>query len=743
MPKLASVVVDLVTTATNKPFTYSIPESLADQVHCGTKVRVPFGHRVLSGYVVPETPEPVANIRPIKAVLGQGFFSEEGWQLAKWVADRYLCYLVEALHLVLPPGSSDRLSLEQRVEYVGLAITEAEAKALIEKLVVRAPAQVRLLTALVSGGAQPRLELLRQTKAAASSLKSLLARGAVKTWVQVTDGSNKDHLEVIPPSSDPPVLTPDQERALAAIMPALKAQRSKVFLLHGVTGSGKTEVYLRVLAAVLAKGRSGIVLVPEIALTPQMQERFVGRFGNQVAMLHSGLKDRERYAEWQRIRRGQAQVVVGARSAIFAPLSNIGAIILDEEHETAYKQEESPRYHARDVALWRAQQNKAVTILGSATPAVTTYFKAQGEDDHFCLLTLPRRIAHRPLPQVNVVDMRQELLAGNLSIFSRQLQDELSRVLAAGQQAILFLNRRGHSTFVLCRRCGVVAECPHCELALTFHKAKRRLICHHCGYSKPAFDTCPSCGSSYVRDFGCGTERVVSEVERLWPRARVLRLDADTSARRGATDSIVNAFAQGQADILVGTQMVAKGLDIKRVTLVGVISADLTLNLPDPYAWERTFQLLEQVSGRTGRGEMPGRAIFQTYTPHHASIVAAQRHDYIGFYTMELKRRKRHLYPPFAEIILLRALAPIEKTAIKLLHQVSSVLIADKEVIVEGPTPSPFLKVGDKYRWQLLVKGPDLTAVRQQLAAAWPELTAAAGRVQARLTVDVDPLSYL
>lgn len=742
MAKLAAVLVDLVTSATNKTFTYIVPDSLLGQVGCGTKVRIPFGPRVLTGYVVPETPEPVEKVRPISAVLAQDLFNEEAWQLARFVADRYLCHQVEALYLVLPPGTSSGLSLERRVEYVDLLLPEQEARTLVHALGRRAPAQARIVTALLKERPAVRRELLQRAPAAASSLKALVSRGVVTTWIEVDPVSQLSCLETAATTAEQlPVLTEAQSRSLEPIMEALETYRQENFLLHGVTGSGKTEIYLRVLAAALKQGRGGIVLVPEIALTPQMRERFVHRFGHRVAILHSGLRDRERYDQWQRIRQGKAQIVVGARSAVYAPLTKIGAIILDEEHETAYKQEESPRYHAREVALWRARNQGAVTILGSATPAVDTYYQAQ--NGGYRLLTLPERIAKRPLPQVEIVDMRRELLAGNRSIFSRLLQTEMERVLACKQQAILFLNRRGHSTFVLCRHCGLVAECPHCDLALTFHKVGRRLICHHCGYSEPQYHLCPSCGSNYVRDFGCGTQRVVSEARRLWPRARILRLDADTSARTGATDEIIHSFSQGRADILVGTQMVTKGLDIARVTLVGIVSADLTLNLPDPYAAERTFQLLEQVAGRTGRGELPGRAILQTYTPNHVSITAAQRHDYAGFYRVELERRKRHLYPPFVKVVLVRALAPKEKTAIELLQQLLSMLPKGEDVRIEGPAPCPFLKVGNRFRWQLILKGSDLRRLKNQLAAALPTLTAACQRAGARLTVDVDPLSYL
>jgi primosomal protein N' (replication factor Y) len=475
-------------------------------------------------------------------------------------------------------------------------------------------------------------------------------------------------------------------------------------------------------------------------LTPQTLERFARRFGREVAVLHSALSAGVRYAQWERIRRGEARVVVGARSALFAPLARPGVIILDEEHEPAYKQEESPRYLAREVARWRARQEGAVLVLGSATPAVETYYYAtQGR---YRLLTLPERIARRPLPEVTVVDMRAELAAGNRSIFSRNLAQALEETVGRREQAILFLNRRGYSTFVLCRQCGLVASCPRCELALTLHQDSGRLVCHHCGYTALPYRTCPRCGSRYIRDFGCGTERVAAAAAQLLPAARILRLDGDTTVRRGAHDRILSSFAAHEADVLVGTQMVAKGLDFARVSLVGIISADLALHLPDPYAWERTFQLLEQVAGRTGRGEAPGRVILQTYNPAHTSIVCAGRHDYAGFYRAELARRRRHHYPPFAEVVLVRALAPSEEAARRLLEELMARLAAGA-VEVEGPAPCPFPKTGDDYRWQAIFKGTDLGELRRRLAVEVPELNAGWRRQGARLSVDVDPMSYL
>ncbi|MDI3522390.1 MAG: hypothetical protein PWR31_93 [Bacillota bacterium] len=740
MPELAAVVVDLVNPGTNRAFTYSVPVELAGRVRCGAAVRVPFNKRWLTGYVVPEAAPPVEGVRSIAAVLAEGLFTPAGWELVRWLSERYVCHLVEALRLILPPRAGAQAARARQFK-VGLAVPPEEALVLSRELERRAPAQARLLKTLAEVPAPlARARLLALADAGADSLKGLLRRGVVSLAAEAPAAAGKNALRADLSCGVPPELTPAQAAAAAAIGAAVKEGNYQAFLLHGVTGSGKTEVYLRALAAALAEGRGGIMLVPEIALTPQTLERFARRFGREVAVLHSALSAGVRYAQWERIRRGEARVVVGARSALFAPLARPGVIILDEEHEPAYKQEESPRYLAREVARWRARQEGAVLVLGSATPAVETYYYAtQGR---YRLLTLPERIARRPLPEVTVVDMRAELAAGNRSIFSRNLAQALEETVGRREQAILFLNRRGYSTFVLCRQCGLVASCPRCELALTLHQDSGRLVCHHCGYTALPYRTCPRCGSRYIRDFGCGTERVAAAAAQLLPAARILRLDGDTTVRRGAHDRILSSFAAHEADVLVGTQMVAKGLDFARVSLVGIISADLALHLPDPYAWERTFQLLEQVAGRTGRGEAPGRVILQTYNPAHTSIVCAGRHDYAGFYRAELARRRRHHYPPFAEVVLVRALAPSEEAARRLLEELMARLAAGA-VEVEGPAPCPFPKTGDDYRWQAIFKGTDLGELRRRLAVEVPELNAGWRRQGARLSVDVDPMSYL
>lgn len=739
MPELVAVAVDLVNPGTNRVFTYSVPPELAPEVRCGTMVQVSFNRQRVTGYVVPEPAPLVAGIRPVDAVLATDLFTPDAWELVRWLSRRYVCHLVEALRLVLPPLGGRGGAAPQPA--VRLALTGDAAEALSRRISKRAPAQARLLTVLVrSAGPLPYAQLLKEARARAASLQGLLEQGAV-SLVTGEAGAVQGRL---PTAAAVPAarleLTPAQAAAVAAISAAVQEGRPQAFLLHGVTGSGKTEVYLRALADALAHGRGGLVLVPEIALTPQTLKLFTERFGGTVAVLHSALNPRVRYAEWERIRCGEARVVVGARSALFAPLPKPGLIILDEEHEPAYKQEESPRYQAREVARWLAERAGAVLVLGSATPAVETY--RQAEEGRYRLLTLPERIARRPLPEVTVVDMRAELAAGNRSIFSRDLEHALREAVGRGEQAILFLNRRGHSTFILCRQCGLVATCPHCDLALTLHLESMRLVCHHCGYTARPYHTCPRCGSRRVRDFGCGTERVAQEAARVLPEARILRLDGDTTTRRGAHDRILTSFARHEADVLVGTQMVAKGLDFTRVSLVGIVSADLSLHLPDPYAWERTFQLLEQVAGRTGRGEAPGRVILQTYNPDHPSIVCARRHDYQGFYRLELNRRRRYRYPPFVEVVLVRAAAPQEEVARGLLAELTG-QTGGLASVVEGPAPCPFLKMGGEYRWQVIFKGGDLRELRDRLAAVLPALSSQGRQQEARISVDVDPLSYL
>lgn len=504
--------------------------------------------------------------------------------------------------------------------------------------------------------------------------------------------------------TQPLPLTPEQDKVFQNLVQALRQRRHETVLLQGVTGSGKTEIYLQAITETLATGRQAIVLVPEISLTPQMVKRFKGRFGGQVAVLHSGLSSGERYDEWRKIRSGEVSVAIGARSAIFAPFPELGLVVIDEEHESSYKQDEQPRYHAREVARWRCARQGAVLVMGTATPSVESYYEAKL--GRYRLEQLTERVHGRPFPPVDVVDMRDELRAGNRSIFSRSLKEALTACVERGEQAVLFLNRRGFSTFVLCRECGESVQCPHCDISLTYHRTNRTLRCHYCGYAQKVPRECPFCSSTYIRYFGTGTQRVEEELARTMPGIRVIRMDVDTTGRKGAHERLLSAFSAGKADVLLGTQMIAKGLDFPNVTLVGVIAADTMLNLPEFRAAERTFHLLTQVSGRAGRHEKPGRVVVQTYAPEHYSIRMAAANEVESFYRQECLMRKQLRYPPFCRLFTLllshpdrRALMQAGTRAMKWL---SPLLPEGGELL--GPVPAPIPRIKDRYRMQMMLK---------------------------------------
>ncbi len=585
-----------------------------------------------------------------------------------------------------------------------------------------------------------------QTEATLDTLRALEAHGLIRIEEEEVWRDPLAGREFAP--AEPPRLTPDQERVWREIEAGIREGRHRAYLLHGVTGSGKTEIYLQALAEVVRQGRQAIVLVPEIALTPQTIRRFAARFPDRVAVWHSQLSLGERYDTWRRVRAGERDVVIGSRSAIFAPLPRLGLIVVDEEHEPSYKQERAPRYHARDVAVERARLAGATVILGTATPDVVSYHRAQRGE--YRLLELPQRImGYRglaagtgvsltsPLPAVHVVDMRQELRAGNRSMFSRALQRALRDTLAASEQAILFLNRRGTATFVMCRDCGLVLRCPRCDVPLTYHSAGDDLVCHHCHRRQPTPDTCPHCWSGRIKFFGAGTQRVEAEVQKLFPQARLLRWDRDVTRTKGAHDLILDRFIAHQADVLIGTQMIAKGLDMPLVTLVGVVSADTALYLPDFRAGERTFQLLTQVAGRAGRSARGGRVIVQTYTPEHYCIRAASGHDYATFYRQEIAHRRELLLPPFRRLVRLvyvhasrqRCEEQTGRLAEVLRHKIARLGLPGVELI--GPAPCFLGRLRGQHRWQIVVRAPDPHALLadQPLPLGW--------------RVDVDPVSLL
>jgi primosomal protein N' (replication factor Y) len=567
-------------------------------------------------------------------------------------------------------------------------------------------------------GEVPLSEVRKYVVSPKIAIESLKSRGMVSVEEVVERRDPLAHLSIR--ATQPPELSPSQQVAWQELRSCLSSEdgnkASAVFLLHGVTGSGKTELYLRALTQVVAQGRKGICLVPEISLTPQTIERFASRFPGRVAVIHSGLSLGEQFDEWHRIKDGSCDVVIGARSALFAPQSDLGLIVIDEEHEWTYKQsDKSPRYHARDTAIKLAEFSNAMVILGSATPDVCTYYRAQCGNYH--LVELKERITpygSAPLPEVNIIDMREELKAGNGSLFSRSLMKEMTEALAGHGQVILFLNRRGAATFVQCRKCGFVFHCRRCTGPLTYHSVTRKLVCHHCNYSISVPVECPQCLNAGVRFLGIGTQKVEEEVSRLFPEARVLRWDSDMTARRHAHEELMNKMKSREVDILIGTQMVAKGLDLPQVTLAGVISADTSLNLPDFRAGERTFQLLCQVAGRAGRGFMPGKVVIQTYCPEHYAIQAAEHHDYSAFYNKELEYRRAFGYPPFGELASLTFSHTNNKLCFQEVQRMASLLTVEKErkgipgSRLIGPVPAFVPRLRGQYRWQLVVCGVDL-----------------------------------
>ncbi|RAT95549.1 primosomal protein N' [Brevibacillus sp. Leaf182] len=636
----------------------------------------------------------------------------------------------------------DRITRKQQ-SFVRSLLDEGELEEAIGSLPARAEQMRRVLQLmLMHKGQSLSVQMLRDEYGITRSpLKSLESKG----WIAI------EQVEVY---RDPyanrrfqekqkPVFTPVQEAVLAPILQSIESGTYASYLLHGVTGSGKTEVYLEAIERTLEKGREAIFLVPEISLTPQMVERFKARFGADVAVLHSALSQGERYDEWRKIIRNQVKVVVGARSAIFAPFRNVGLIVIDEEHESSYKQEETPRYHAREVALWRAKENQGVLVMGSATPALETY--ALATRGRYELLRMPERVGNRPMPEVHVVDMREELQAQNRSMFSRKLHEMIADRLAKEEQMVIFLNRRGFSTFVMCRSCGYTMRCIHCDISLTYHKTNHTARCHYCGYTIAQPKHCPECQSEHIRFFGTGTQKVEAELAKLFPGIRVIRMDVDTTSRKGSHEELLNKFRSGQGDVLLGTQMIAKGLDFPRVTLAGIIAADTSLHLPDFRAAEKTFQLLTQVGGRAGRHELDGDVVIQTYTPEHYSIVHATKHDYPAFYQDEMMQRRRTGYPPYFRLVLITFSHEDVPVVIRGAHTMADYLrqrLAQTTILL-GPVASPIARVKDRFRFQIMLKyrdEPQLSELLAQATAAFEEWNK---QQKVLMTIDVDPYVLL
>ncbi|PUB18126.1 primosomal protein N' [Paenisporosarcina sp. OV554] len=777
----AEVIVDVAAYPIDRPFDYEVPEKYQSIIESGSRVKVPFGNRQVLGFVIAlksDTDVPLNKQKPIGELLDiEPVLTQEMLAMTKWLKRQTLCYEIDALQVMLPSAlrakyektlriidSSAVLPQSVQALFQGKDSIELKAdeskellstiKKLIKEQILVLETAVKQKTAVkkvrmvqiesdvnrlkeicenVSNQAKKQKDVINwmldhvgERIILSDVLKNLNTSNAVLQGV-VEKGAAKLEFEEVyrDPYADRTIdvskkhsLTNEQHLALSEIIHSYDHSEATTFLLHGITGSGKTEVYLQAIERSLMDQKEAIVLVPEISLTPQMTNRFKERFGSLVAVLHSGLSTGEKYDEWRKISRGEVKVVVGARSAIFAPFQNIGLIILDEEHEGTYKQDDSPRYHARDVAIWRSEYHHCPVILGSATPSLESY--ARAKKGNYSLLTLAKRPREQALPEVSIIDMREQLKNGNRSMFSLELADAIRLRLEKGEQMVLFLNRRGHSSFVMCRDCGTVVECPNCDISMTYHRSQERIKCHYCGEESHVPNSCPQCESEHIRFFGTGTQKVEEEIARFFPTARVLRMDVDTTRKKGSHEHILKMFGDGKADILLGTQMIAKGLDFPNITLVGVLSADTTLHLADFRAAEKTFQLLTQVSGRAGRHDKKGEVVVQTYTPEHYAIQYAQNHDFISFYHQEMMNRKQFAYPPFTFVVLIQITHEDVLMTAEYAHKAANWLRENLSNTAEiiGPTASSISRVQNRYRYQCLIKykkEPMLPDVLQQL----------------------------
>lgn len=704
----ANIIVDISLDKLDKTFQYAIPSQLREQIHPGVQVDIPFGKRTLTGYVVEVTEEPEFDVDKIRPLIGihEGSVPMESQliEMAAWIRKNYGSTMNQALKTVLPIKKQTR-HVERKT--VKLLLNEAQAQqklALFESKHYKAKA--RLLRELIAQKEIDYTMVTQKLNVSAATIRNLQEQQILQIETTTCYRNPVQHLTQ---EGYHLTLNENQTQVVDRITEDMDSGHPKTYLLKGVTGSGKTEVYMELIAHVLAAGRQAIVLIPEIALTYQTVMRFYNRFGDRVSIMNSRLSQGERYDQYERAKAGEIDIMIGPRSALFTPFERLGLIIIDEEHENSYKSETSPRYHAREVAIERARINHAAVVLGSATPSIDSYYMAQ--TGRYQLLEMTQRVKDQALPTCEVVDLRQELRDGNRSILSKRLQELMEERLEKKQQTMLFLNRRGVSGFISCRACGYVVKCPHCDVSLSQH-AGGRMVCHYCGYEERQPKVCPSCGSKYLGGFKAGTQKIEMLVKQRFPKARVLRMDFDTTRTKDSYEKILQAFANQEADILIGTQMIVKGHDFPNVTLVGVLAADMSLHVADYHAAERTFQLLTQAVGRAGRGQLPGQAVIQTYDPEHFAIQTAKAQDYEAFYQHEIAYRKMMHYPPIWNMLLVHCMGKNEQ-----ITQQTAQLMADKlqsaikrsgkPVLLVGPADATIAKVNDIYRKVLYMKAAD------------------------------------
>ncbi len=709
------------------------------QAEVGARIVVPLGRKLVTGYIVGLTDELPANLAEIDLKDAQSLVdlepvcSPEILQLARWVADYYACPLGEVVKAALPPGMT-RSAVKPKLRRFVRLIDAGEEK-LTEKLT---KAQSRVISILQQSGTTSLQSLCEIAEVSASTVSSLARKNRVEVYDEAVRRDPLAHAAKLQPEAF--TLTNAQGGVLHEVEQQIARGTYGAFLLHGVTGSGKTEVYIRAMRHALDLGRAAMMLVPEIALTPVFSQRLRAHFGDQVAIFHSSLQKGERFDEWTRVKNGAARIVIGTRSAVFAPVQNLGLIVVDEEHESSYRQQESPYYNARDTAIVRAQKESATVVLGSATPSLESFYNAR--HGKYALITMPQRIGARPMAAATMIDMRKVFARhGKPRVFSDEMLEAIRQTRERGEQSIILLNRRGYSRFILCRSCGETIQCPNCDVTLTYHRSERVMVCHYCNHRQAVPRVCPSCEKKYIYYVGEGTEQLEEMLTQFFPALRVARIDRDTTARRSVFEKSLADFSAGEIDTLVGTQMLAKGHDFPNVTLVGVVSVDTGLALPDFRSAERTFQLITQVAGRAGRGDRPGKVLIQTYHPYHYALRHACAQDYEGFYEEEINYRKNHSYPPFVALASLLVhgvdLGRVRTDALELRKQLD-LANKDRKCRILGPAPAPLARLKGEHRYQLLLKSRSRKQVREVADAALKSV------VNLRsVNLEIDPVSIM
>ena len=743
---IAEVIIQSNAKDLNRVFDYKIPTEYEENALelIGARVLVSFARRkeLEEGYIVNIKKSTEYEVKEI-AKVEEKYLNNEKIELAKWMSKRYFCNIADCLKLMLPPGSTRKVSnrvKEKNVNFVTLKKDEDEIEFDIETGKLKSAKQIRILKFLLENGDALISDIEMFADGSRAIVNTLCKNGYTEIIEKKVERDPFEFKEI--ERTTKLTLTEEQANAFNAICDSMDDMLFSEFLLYGVTGSGKTEVYLQLIEKALNEHKSSILLVPEISLTPQTVNRFIARFGKEnIAVLHSKLSIGERYDEWNKINEGRAKIVIGARSAIFAPVKDLGLIIIDEEHDSSYKSEMTPKYDAKEVARFMCKEENVPLLLGSATPDIDTYYRAKNEE--IMLLELKNRANKASLPDIEIIDLREELAKGNKSMISTRLYEEIQKNLNDKKQTILYLNRRGFSTFVMCRNCGYTVKCKNCNINLTYHANTNKLKCHYCGYEEKLVTKCPSCGSEQIRYFGTGTQKLEYEINKLFPNASTIRMDIDTVSKKNSHEQILEKFKNDSIDILIGTQMVVKGHHFPNVTLVGVIAADGSLNIDDFRANERTFQILTQVAGRAGRGEDKGRVIIQTYNPDNFSIECAKKQDYDLFYNTEISLRKQLKYPPFCDIILIGFTSVIEQEVAKVAGKIheylkNRVLKENLGIILYKALPSPIDKIKNKYRWRILIKckfGEEITDLINDVLEEFQKLKSKSTKI----TIDLNP----